>query len=74
METVLQDGVMIDLICHGDSLTEGAEVEPAYRWPALVANGLRITVANTGIGGDTTGGLNSSFSWAEPTISGGICQ
>jgi lysophospholipase L1-like esterase len=61
METVLRGGVMIDLICHGDSLTEGAEVEPAYRWPALVANGLRITVANTGIGGDTTGGLLSRF-------------
>ncbi len=53
---------MTDLICHGDSLTEGAEVEPAYRWPALVANGLRIAVVNTGIGGDTTGGLLSRLS------------
>jgi len=49
------------MVCHGDSLTEGADIEPAYRWPSLLENALNIEVVNTGIGGDTTGGLMSRF-------------
>ena len=51
------------IICHGDSLTEGADVEKAYAWPSLLENRLRIPVVNNGIGGDTTGGMLSRFSF-----------
>ncbi len=49
------------IVCHGDSLTEGADIEAAYRWPALLQNALGAEVTNTGIGGDTTAGLLSRF-------------
>jgi lysophospholipase L1-like esterase len=52
---------MFSLICHGDSLTEAVDMEPAYRWPALVRLRLGWSVRNTGIGGDTTGGLLARF-------------
>ena len=52
---------MRKIICHGDSLTEGADIEPVYRWPALLQNALGgIEVINTGIGGDSTAGLLSN--------------
>lgn len=47
------------IICHGDSLTEGKDIEAAYRWPSLLQNALGTEVINTGIGGDTTAGLLS---------------
>jgi acyl-CoA thioesterase I len=50
------------IICHGDSLTEGTDIEEAYRWPSLLQNALGTEVINTGIGGDTTAGLLSRFS------------
>jgi acyl-CoA thioesterase-1 len=50
------------IICHGDSLTEGKDIEAAYRWPSLLQNTLGTEVINTGIGGDTTTGLLSRFS------------
>ncbi len=49
------------IICHGDSLTEGKDIEAAYRWSSLLQNGLGTEVINTGIGGDTTAGLLSRF-------------
>ena len=49
------------IICHGDSLTEGKDIEAAYRWPYLLQNALGTEVINTGIGGDTTAGLLSRF-------------
>ena len=49
------------IICHGDSLTEGKDIEAAYRWPSLLQNVLGTEVLNTGIGGDTTAGLLSRF-------------
>ena len=52
---------MKQIICHGDSLTEGADIESAYRWPSLLQNALGIEVVNTAIGGDTTAGLLSRF-------------
>jgi acyl-CoA thioesterase-1 len=50
------------ILCHGDSLTEGTDIEVAYRWPSLLQNALGTEVINTGIGGDTTAGLLSRFS------------
>jgi len=53
---------MQKIICHGDSLTHGADIEPEYRWPALLHNALGgIETLNTGISGDTTAGLLSRF-------------
>lgn len=49
------------IVCHGDSLTEGADVENAYRWASLLENAVGRMVINTGIGGDTTAGLVSRF-------------
>lgn len=49
------------IICHGDSLTEGSDIETAFRWPSLLQNRLVVEVINTGISGDTTGGLLSRF-------------
>ena len=52
---------MKTLICHGDSLTQGADLDRRSAWPAQVASRLNITVTNNGIGGDTTGGLLGRF-------------
>ncbi|MDX1707134.1 MAG: GDSL-type esterase/lipase family protein, partial [Desulfobacterales bacterium] len=52
---------MKKLICHGDSLTEGSDLERSATWPSQVARRLNISVINSGIGGDTTGGLLSRF-------------
>jgi len=53
---------MRKIICHGDSLTQGADIEPALRWPSLLQNALgNVEAINTGIGGDTTAGLLSRF-------------
>ena len=52
---------MKKLICHGDSLTEAAELDRASAWPSRVARRLNIDVINSGIGGDTTGGLLGRF-------------
>ena len=53
--------MMKTLICHGDSLTEGADLDRPSTWPSLVASRLNINVVNKGIGGDTTGGLLGRF-------------
>ena len=52
---------MKTIICHGDSLTEGSDLEKNYTWPHLVENQIQVTVINRGIGGDTSGGLLSRF-------------
>lgn len=49
------------LICHGDSLTEGPDLDRPFTWPSLVASRLNMKVVNKGIGGDTTGGLLGRF-------------
>ena len=53
---------MLQIICHGDSLTEGADVDAYLRWPALLQTALDVEVSNTGIGGDSTAGMLSRFS------------
>ncbi len=52
---------MRTIVCHGDSLTEGSDLEKNYTWPHLVENKIRVTVVNSGIGGDTSGGLLGRF-------------
>ena len=52
---------MKSIVCHGDSLTEGSDLEKSYTWPDLVANKLSLNVINSGIGGDTSGGLLGRF-------------
>ena len=52
---------MKTIVCHGDSLTEGSDLNKNYTWPHLVANRLHVKVINSGIGGDTSGGLLGRF-------------
>jgi len=52
---------MITIVCHGDSLTEGADLNPNYTWPLLVENQVKVKIINSGIGGDTSGGLLGRF-------------
>jgi lysophospholipase L1-like esterase len=52
---------MKTIVCHGDSLTEGADLDKNYTWPSLVENKLHVNVVNSGIGGDTSGGLLGRF-------------
>ena len=52
---------MKTIVCHGDSLTEGSDLNPNYTWPRLVENQLNVKVLNSGIGGDTSGGLLARF-------------
>ena len=49
------------IVCHGDSLTEGPDLEKNYTWPCLVENNINVAVVNSGIGGDTSGGLLGRF-------------
>ena len=53
--------MMKTLVCHGDSLTAACELDQRSIWPSLVENRLKISVINSGIGGDTSGGLLSRF-------------
>ena len=52
---------MKTIVCHGDSLTEGSDLENNYTWPQLVQNQIQVTVLNHGICGDTSGGLLGRF-------------
>ena len=49
------------IICHGDSLTEAADMQKGCVWTALVENRLNLEIINSGIGGDTSGGLLGRF-------------
>ncbi|SMC78285.1 Lysophospholipase L1 [Desulfocicer vacuolatum DSM 3385] len=50
------------IICHGDSLTQGADLEKMYTWTSFLERNFRVPVLNHGIGGDTTAGMLSRFS------------
>jgi len=52
---------MQTIVCHGDSLTEGTDLNPSYTWPLLVENQVKVKIINSGIGGDTSGGLLGRF-------------
>jgi len=45
------------LLCLGDSLTEGYEINLDVRWTNLLEKELKIEVINCGISGDTTTGM-----------------
>jgi acyl-CoA thioesterase-1 len=45
------------LLCLGDSLTEGYEINLDVRWTNLLQKDLRIEIVNCGISGDTTSGM-----------------
>lgn len=47
------------LLCIGDSLTFGYEMEISKRWTNLLEESLKIEVFNYGINGDTTSGMLS---------------
>jgi lysophospholipase L1-like esterase len=52
---------MRTLICHGDSLTAASDLERPFIWPSLIEKQLQLKIINSGIAGDTTGGLLSRF-------------
>jgi lysophospholipase L1-like esterase len=52
---------MKKIVCHGDSLTEAADLAKNDTWPVLVASRLNLKTINSGIGGDTSGGLLARF-------------
>jgi lysophospholipase L1-like esterase len=52
---------MTTIVCHGDSLTEGADLNSNSTWPLLVENQVKVKIINSGIGGDTSGGLLGRF-------------
>lgn len=52
---------MKTMVCHGDSLTEAADLAQNDTWPMLVEGRLNLKTINSGIGGDTSGGLLGRF-------------
>jgi lysophospholipase L1-like esterase len=52
---------MKTIVCHGDSLTEGADLNSNCTWPLLVESQIKVKIINSGIGGDTSGGLLGRF-------------
>jgi len=51
----------LKLVCIGDSLTEGYGIEEANRWSTLLESDFNIEIINSGISGDTTGGMLARF-------------
>jgi len=49
------------LVCMGDSLTEAYLVDDSVGWCSLLSKELGIEVINSGISGDTTGGMLARF-------------
>lgn len=52
---------MRTLICHGDSLTAADDLAHPFIYPSLIEKRLQLKIINSGIAGDTTGGLLSRF-------------
>jgi len=52
---------MKTIVFHGDSLTEASDIDKNYTWPTLIENRLNVRIINSGIGGDTSGGLLARF-------------
>lgn len=50
-----------EIVCIGDSLTEGYGVDKTQCWCDLLAEELGIEIINSGISGDTTGGMLARF-------------
>lgn len=49
------------IVCIGDSLTEGYGIEKNHRWSDLLSHDMNIEIINSGISGDTTGGMLARF-------------
>lgn len=49
------------LVCIGDSLTEGYDIEQQHRWTTLLEKEMPFPIINSGISGDTTGGMLARF-------------
>jgi lysophospholipase L1-like esterase len=49
------------IVCVGDSLTEGYGIDRKYWWTEIISAHLKIDIINSGISGDTTGGMLSRF-------------
>ena len=51
----------IKIVCLGDSITFGYELEASKRWTNLLSAELDVEVLNFGINGDTTSGMLARF-------------
>lgn len=49
------------LVCLGDSLTEGYNIDPKQRWTKILCNKLQLPIVNSGISGDLTAGMLARF-------------
>lgn len=49
------------IVCMGDSLTEGYQIDLSFRWSESLKKSLAIEIINSGISGDTTGGMLARF-------------
>lgn len=49
------------LVCLGDSLTEGYNIDMSQRWTELLKKEVVYPIINSGISGDTTTGMLSRF-------------
>ena len=49
------------IVCLGDSLTEGYQIDLSFRWSEVVKKALGIEIINSGISGDTTTGMLARF-------------
>ncbi|MHA1719447.1 MAG: GDSL-type esterase/lipase family protein, partial [Promethearchaeota archaeon] len=49
------------LVCLGDSLTEGYDIDLNQRWSDLLKENFNFEIINSGISGDTTSGMLARF-------------
>ena len=49
------------IVCVGDSITFGYEINNAQKWTTLLSKELNTEVINCGVNGDTTAGMLSRF-------------
>jgi lysophospholipase L1-like esterase len=70
---------MLNIICFGDSITEGGHVEKQHRWTSILQSMLdekwpdNYRVINKGIGGNTSAqGLDRFFNLYAGLVAGGV--
>jgi len=51
----------LKLVCIGDSLTFGFELDASRRWTNLLSSDLNVEIVNSGINGDSTIGMLARF-------------
>jgi lysophospholipase L1-like esterase len=51
----------VKIVCIGDSITFGYDIEASRKWTTLLGEELKVDVVNCGINGDTTAGMLSRF-------------